>query len=63
MNIAKQDIIDALVYNCPFYVVNGFASYCSMRGDRTNCVKANCTQVTDFFKILAKLRKKELEVL
>lgn len=63
MNIAKQDLIDALVYHCPFYVPNGFASYCSMLGGRTNCVKDKCAQVTDFYKTLTKLRKKELEVL
>ena len=63
MIIAKQDLIDALVYHCPFYVHNGAFSYCSMNGDRTNCVSDKCTQVTDFFNTLAKLRKKEIEIL
>lgn len=63
MNIAKQDLIDALVYHCQLYVHNGAFSYCSMHGRRTNCVKHNCTQVTDFFKTLAKLRRKEIEIL
>ncbi len=61
--ITRQLLTDALVYNCPRYYHNGFASCCeNMDGTYSNCVKDHCSQVSDIFRTMQKIADGEVEV-
>lgn len=63
VKITRQRLIDALVWNCPRYTRNGFASCCdNLDGTYSNCVKDKCSQVFDIFKTIAKIGAGEIEV-
>jgi hypothetical protein len=61
--ISRKLLVDALVWNCPFYTRDGFVSRCNnMDGTYSNCVKDQCSQVNDIFKTMAKIDAGEIEV-
>ena len=63
VKITRQRLIDALVWNCPFYTRNGFASCCdNLDGTYSNCVKDKCSQVSDIFKTMGEIERGEIEV-
>jgi hypothetical protein len=63
VKITRQRLTDALVWNCPRYTRNGFASCCdNLDGTYSNCVKDQCSQVFDIFKTMAKIAAGEIEV-
>ena len=61
--ISRQLLVDALVWNCPMYTRNGFASCCdNLDGTYSNCVKGKCSHVSDIFKTMVKIDAGEIEV-
>lgn len=62
--LSKRLLIDALVWNCPFYVRDGAFSRCHDIATDTdsNCVKDKCTMVSEIFKTMEKIDKGEIEV-
>lgn len=62
--LSKRLLIDALVWNCPFYVKDGVFSRCHNIATDTysNCVKEGCTMVSSIFKTMEKIDKGEIEV-
>ena len=61
--ISRQLLVDALVWNCPRYARDGFASCCNnLDGTYSNCVKDKCSQVFDIFQTMAKIDAGEIEV-
>lgn len=61
--ITRQLLIDALVWNCPFYTKDGALSRCAnLDGTYSNCVKGQCSQVSDIFSTMVKIQNGEIEV-
>ena len=61
--ISKALLIDALVWNCPFYVKDGVFSRCSnLDGTYSTCVKDKCSMVSDIFKTMVKIDNGEITV-
>lgn len=63
--ITRQLLIDALVWNCPFYKKDGVLSRCyNLDGTYSNCVgkSGQCSMVSDFFSTMVKIKNGEIEV-
>lgn len=63
--ITRQLLTDALVYNCPRYTRDGFASRCSnLDGTFSNCTgkSGGCSYVSDIFQTMQKIADGEIEV-
>jgi hypothetical protein len=61
--ISKALLIDALVWNCPFYERDGIFSCCNnLDGTHSNCVKGQCAMVSDIFKTMEKIDNGEIIV-
>lgn len=64
LNIIKREtLIDALVWNCPYYTRDGIFSCCQdLFGNQTNCTKETCSRVSNIFKTMAQIEKNEIIV-
>lgn len=63
--ITRQLLIDALVWNCPLYKKDGVVSRCyNLDGTYSNCVgkSSQCSQVSDIFSTMVKIKNEEIEV-
>lgn len=63
IKITRQLLIDALVWNCPLYKKDGALSRCNnLDGTYSNCVKGQCSRVSDIFSTMVKIKNGEIEV-
>ena len=64
LHIKIDVLIDAIVWNCPRYSRDGFASCCVSLtdGSRSNCVRERCSQVFDIFRTMARIENGEIIV-
>lgn len=63
VKLNKSLLIDALVWNCPYYTHDGVFSRCNnMDGTYSNCVKEKCSMVGNIFKTMEKIGKGEIIV-
>lgn len=64
LQIKRDVLIDALVWNCPRYSRDGFASCCVSLtdGSRSNCTKERCSRVFDIFRSMARIENGEIIV-
>lgn len=63
IKITRQLLTDALVWNCPQYTRDGALSRCNnLDGTYSNCVKGQCSRVSDIFSTMVKIKNGEIEV-
>ena len=61
--ISKKLLVDALVYNCPRYTRQGAFACCdNLDGTLSNCVKEQCSYVSDIFKTMVKIDNGDIVV-